>query len=168
MNTIDNAPQDGQKTLEYAGLSSIAAEEVAEQGQAQAEAQAGEQAEAEQRAQDATEGWLQAVDVAGEIIGATWPSARPVWNPAAKERLAEALARCDEAYGWGGVGAIMSHPLLGLAFAGFPLVLGTAKAVAEERRKAAVDVEARDALKPVQVDPMAEAAGAPAQGAEAS
>jgi hypothetical protein len=151
--------------LEFPGLSGIAAEEIAETSQAEADQHADETAEADQRAADATEGWLQAVDVAGEIVSATWQSARPVWNPAAKERLAEALARCDEAYGWGGVGAIMSHPLLGLALAAFPLVLGTAKAVAEERRKAAVDVEAREALKPTPVDPMASAAGAQAPGA---
>jgi hypothetical protein len=60
----------------------------------------------------------------------------------------------------------MSHPLLGLALAAFPLVLGTAKAVAEERRKAAIDVEASEALKPTPRDPMAAAAGAP-QGAAA-
>jgi hypothetical protein len=166
MQVQDNETK--QPTLEFSGLSSIAAEELAETSQAEADQHADAAAEADRRAEDATEGWLQAVDVAGEIIGATWQSARPVWNPAAKERLAEALARCDEAYGWGGVGSIMSHPLLGLAFAAFPLVLGTAKAVAEERRKAAVDVEAREALRPTPVDPMATAAGAPAQGAEAA
>ena len=157
-----------QPTLEFPALSGIADEEIAEQDRARGEAEAGAQAEAEQRAEDATAGWLQAVDVAGEIVSATWQSARPVWNPAAKERLAEALARCDEAYGWGGVGTIMSHPLLGLALAAFPLVLGTAKAVAEERRKAAVDVEAREAMKPTFTagDPMAAAAGA--QAAEAA
>lgn len=168
MQVQDNATT--QPVLEFSGLSSIAAEEIAETSQAEAEQHAEAAAEADQRAEDSTAGWLQAVDVAGEIIGATWQSARPVWNPAAKERLAEALARCDEAYGWGGVGTIMSHPLLGLAFAAFPLVLGTAKAVAEERRKAAVDVEAREALKPTfsAGDPMATAAGAPAQGAGAA
>jgi hypothetical protein len=166
MQVQDSATQ--QPTLEFSGLSSIAAEEIAETSQAEAEQRTEAAEEAEQRAEDATAGWLQAVDVAGEIVSATWQSARPVWNPAAKERLAEALARCDEAYGWGGVGTIMSHPLLGLALAAFPLVLGTAKAVAEERRKAAVDVEAREALKPTPVDPMAAAAGAPAQGAGAA
>jgi hypothetical protein len=170
MDTIENDTAHGPATLEFAGLSSIADEESAELGKAQADQSAQAHAEADARAEDATEGWLQAVDVAGEIIGATWPSARPVWNPPAKERLAAALARCDEAYGWGGVGAIMSHPLLGLAFAGFPLVLGTAKAVAEERRKAAVDVEARDAIKPTVADPMGAAAGVPQgdQGAGAA
>jgi len=169
MKTIENQPQDGQPALEFPGLSSIANEEAAETVQLEADAQAGAQAEADARAEDATAGWLQAVDVAGEIISATWQSARPVWNPPAKERLASALAHCDEVYGWGGVGAIMSHPLLGLAFAAFPLVIGTAKAVAEERRQAAVDVEAKEVLKPTMVDPMATAAGHPAsQGAEAA
>lgn len=163
MQTIENQPQDGQPVLEFAGLSSIADEEAADTVQLEAEQAAGQQAEAEARAEDATAGWLQAVDVAGEIISATWQSARPVWNPPAKERLASALAHCDEVYGWGGVGAIMSHPLLGLAFAAFPLVVGTAKAVAEERRQAAVDVEAREVVKPNGGDPMAAAAGAPAE-----
>jgi hypothetical protein len=161
MDTFEHQPQGGPKTLEFPGLSSIADEEAAELGQGQADQHAQERAQAEARAEDATEGWLQAVDVAGEIIGATWPTARPVWNPPAKERLAQALARCDEAYGWGGVGAIMSHPLLGLALAGFPLVLGTAKAVADERRKAAIEVEAKTVVKPNGADPMATAAGAP-------
>jgi hypothetical protein len=147
-------------TLEFAGLSGIAEEELQENRQAEMKQGADEAAQAEERAEDAVEGWLQAVDVAGEIVAATWPSARPVWNTSAKSRLAEALARCDEAYGWGGVGAIMSHPLLGLALAAFPLAVGTAKAVATERAKAVVDVEARDALKPTPVDPMAAAAGA--------
>jgi len=168
MQTIENQPQDGQPALEFPGLSSIANEEAAETVQLEAEQVAGQQAEAEARAEDETAGWLQAVDVAGEIISATWQSARPVWNPPAKERLAAALAHCDAVYGWGGVGSIMSHPLLGLAFAAFPLVIGTAKAVAEERRLAAVEVEAREVVKP-NGDPMAAAAGAPqaAQGTPA-
>jgi hypothetical protein len=170
MNTKENDTQQGPQTLEFAGLSSIAAEEQAETSQAEAAQNADAAAQADERAEDAVEGWLQAVGTAGEIISATWPSARPVWNPGAQERLAAALARCDEAYGWGGVGSLMSHPLLGLAFAAFPLAVGTAKAVAEERRKAVVDVEARDALTPTPRDPMATAAGAQsqAQGAEAA
>lgn len=160
--------QTKEPVLQFPGLSSIADEELAEHSQVEEAQSAEAEAEAEQRAEDAAEGWLQAVDVAGEIISATWQSARPVWNKPAKERLAEALARCDEAYGWGGVGTIMSHPLLGLALAAFPLIVGTAKAVAKERAEGAIDVEAREALKPTQVDPMASAAGATATGAEAS
>jgi len=159
-----------QPTLEFPALTGIADEELSESRQADAEKSKEQADEAEERAEDATEGWLQAVNTAGEIISATWPSARPVWNPGAQERLAAALARCDEAYGWGGVGSLMSHPLLGLALAAFPLAIGTAKAVAAERAKAVVDVEAHEALKPsfAAGDPMAAAAGAQPQGAGAA
>jgi hypothetical protein len=64
----------------------------------------------------------------------------------------------------------MSHPLLGLALAAFPLAIGTAKAVAAERAKAVVDVEAHEALKPTFAagDPMGAAAAPQPQAAGAA
>ncbi len=141
MKKQEIVPDEPVQTLEYAGLSSIANEEAAqheaiqeEQDQAQAQEAAAEQ-------ESNVDGWRQAVSHAASMITAMIPEATPVWNGARVDALAEALAKCDEAYGWGGVGGLFSHPLIGLGFASFPLVVGTAKAISAAKARQAVDVE---------------------------
>lgn len=85
--------------------------------------------------QEQAEGWRQAVGMVAGIICAPFPEAGPVWSNDRMDALAGALARCDAAYGWGGVGGLFAHPLIGLAVASFPLAVGTAKAIGEARAK---------------------------------
>lgn len=165
MKTQELEVIEDAKVLEYPGLSGIAAEETAQQdaiddAQAQAEAEA---VEVEQ--EDNFKGWLAAIEHATDMIVAVIPEATPVWSPKRQEALAKALARCDEAYGWGGVGGFFSHPLIGLAFAAGPLVLGTAKAIKQAQENKTVDVDARE-VKP-NADPMGAAAAGPAAPAGA-
>lgn len=115
------------KTLEYAGLSGIADEENAEFIQGQEKVEEAQQAEQAAKAEDNLAGWLEAVNHAASMVTAMIPEATPVWNKDRLEALAVALARCDDAYGWGGVGGLFTHPLVGLGFASFPLIVGTAK-----------------------------------------
>lgn len=137
------APEAAPQTLEYAGLSEIAAEEAVQQETIQGEQDAAQAQEAAAEQASNVEGWRQAVSHAASMITAMIPEATPVWNGARVDALAEALAKCDEAYGWGGVGGLFSHPLIGLGFASFPLVVGTAKAISAAKARQVVDVDAR-------------------------
>jgi hypothetical protein len=85
--------------------------------------------------QEHTDGWRQAVGMVAGIICAPFPEAAPTWSNDRMDALAGALARCDSVYGWGGVGGLFAHPLIGLAVASFPLAVGTAKAIGEARAK---------------------------------
>jgi hypothetical protein len=110
-------------------LGAIAAEETAETvAQETAEAAAEAQAAATQVA-DLTREWREALDMAREMIVATIPPLDPVWSADRLDRLAVALARCDERYGWGGTGALIGSPLFGLAVAGTPIAFGTYQVV---------------------------------------
>ena len=107
----------------------IAAEEVAESADAAAQATAAQQAQEAQQQQENAEGWRQAVRAAGDIVTSALPEAKPVWTRERMDNLGDALARCDEVYGWGGAGNLLTHPLIGLAVAAFPLAFGTVKVV---------------------------------------
>ncbi len=163
MKTQELEKEMPSPVLEYPGLSGIADEETAQQEAidgAQAEA-AAQEAAVEQ--EDNVEGWRTAVGYAASMIAAMIPEAEVVWNPKKCDALAEALAKCDEAYGWGGVGGLIGHPLVALGFASFPLVVGTAKAINQAKERSTVDVEARE----VGADAMGAAAAGPATPAEA-
>lgn len=134
MSNDNTAPN----VLEYPALSGIADEENAEFIEGQEHAEQQQQAKQAAKAEDNLAGWLKAVNHAGSLVTAMIPEATPVWSPERLQALAEALARCDDAYGWGGVGGLFEHPLIGLGFASFPLVVGTAK-VLKEKAKADVD-----------------------------
>lgn len=124
---------------------------------AQADAQA-EEAAVEQ--EDNADGWRQAIAYAATVVAVMIPEAGPVWNTARCDALGDALAKCDEAYGWGGVGGLISHPLIALGFASFPLVVGTAKAINAAKARRTVDVEATEVS--ASGDPMGDAAAGPA------
>lgn len=165
---VKNEQPEGPQVLEFAGLSGIAQEEIAQHeaaGQAQEQA---EQKEAAKEEETNAQGWTKAVKMAGGVVCAALPPAGPVWTNERMENLGEALARCDEEYGWGGVGGALGHPLIGLAFAAFPLIFGTAQALKAAAKAAPVDVEAREVKPaPEKADAMADAAGAhPVAGAE--
>ncbi|MBT2180499.1 hypothetical protein KKP06_22035 [Ralstonia pickettii] len=116
-------------------LDGIAAEEVAESAEQAAQATAAQAAEQQQQQQENADGWRQAVRAAGDIVTSALPEAKPVWTGERMDNLGDALARCDEQYGWGGAGALFSHPLIGLAVAAFPLALGTVKVLKDVREK---------------------------------
>lgn len=164
-NELEMVAGDEAPVVEYAGLSEIADEETAQQDAvdgAQEEAQAQQQA---QEQEDNVQGWVKAVEAAGDMICSMIPEATPVWNKKRMEALGGALARCDEAYGWGGVGGLFEHPLIGLGFAAFPLVVGTGRAVKEAQKNRPVDVDAREVPKEHAADPMGGAAAGPTAAA---
>lgn len=163
-----NAERQPAPALEFPGLSGIAEEEQAEHAEAgQAEEKAAEK-EAAKQEETNIEGWTKAVKMAGGVVCAALPKAGPVWTNERMENLGEALARCDEEYGWGGVGGALGHPLIGLAFAAFPILIGTARAIKATAAEAPVEVETREVKQEAKADPMADAAGAHSvAGAEA-
>ncbi|MBN3734650.1 hypothetical protein [Burkholderia sp. Tr-20390] len=110
-------------------LDQIAAEELAENDALRERAEADEQAQAAEAFETLAAGWRQAVVTAGDIITSLLPEAKPVWTEDRMSNLGAALARADEVYGWGGAGSLFSHPLVGVAVAGFPLAVGTAQVV---------------------------------------
>jgi hypothetical protein len=124
-----------------AELEAIRAEEAADLGAAAAEQQqAGQGApEVEAIPMDSEADWVQAVHDACELVFATMPELEAEWGPDRRERLGVALARCAERYGWTILG-ILGHPLVGLAFAMFPMLrslVKVAKARAERMQAAA-------------------------------
>lgn len=104
--------------------------------------------------QEQADGWRQAVGTAKDLICSPFPEAEPVWTDERMDNLAGALARCDAAYGWGGIGGLFAHPLIGLALASFPLAVGTAKAVGEARAK---KIASGAPMTIVSADPMGQA-----------
>lgn len=104
--------------------------------------------------QEQADGWRQAVGTAKDLICSPFPEAEPVWTGERMDNLASALARCDAAYGWGGVGGLFAHPLIGLALASFPLAVGTAKAVGAARAQRLAN---ETPMAIVSADPMGQA-----------
>lgn len=137
-------PQDPEKILEFAGLTGIAQEEASEFAAAGESQQQAEAQEAEAEAETNAEGWTKAVMMAGDVIVSMFPEAAPVWSRERMTNLGGALARCDEHYDWGGVGGLLGNPLIGLAFAGFPLVAGTGKAIKAKRERDTLELELRE------------------------
>lgn len=150
--------------LEFPGLSGIAAEEATEYGAAGDAQDKADEHEAQVEQETNVEGWTKAVTMAGDVICSMFPEAGPVWSKERMGNLGAALARCDEHYDWGGVGGLLGNPLIGLAFAGFPLVAGTGKAIKAKRERDTLELEMREVrqgAKPAApaADPMAAAAG---------
>jgi hypothetical protein len=132
-NAVAQSGQESEKSgLSGAALDSlgaIAGEEAQAFDDIEQDAQQAAAKDAAREEDEAAAGWLQAVDAAADMITAPFPEAESVWTKTRKENLAMALARCDAIYGWGGVGGIFGHPLVGLAIASFPLAIGTVKAI---------------------------------------
>lgn len=112
-------------------------------------AQEARAAEAEQVAADApaaqepqvdpvTE-WSDAVDMGCELVFVGLPELEAKWTADRRARLAAALAKCAERYGWT-VDGILGHPLLHLAVAVWPMaasLIQVARAKAIEKRREA-------------------------------
>jgi hypothetical protein len=128
-------------------LSLIAAEEQAETAAVEQGAAAQEAQEAATQEADLAHEWRGALQMAREIVVEFVPPLDPVWSPDRLDRLAGALARCDQEYGWGGTGQLLGHPLFGLAIAAAPIGWGSyvvvkpmldeakAKKLAEQRER---------------------------------
>lgn len=149
-------------------LGAIAAEELAEQVDIEAQEAAAQTKQAEAQAVDLTREWREALDMAREMIVATVPPLDPVWSADRLDRLAGALARCDERYGWGGAGVLLGSPLFGLAVAGAPLAIGTYQVIKPMTDAARIERERqkRAAIPPGSMtrEQLAVAPGAPAFG----
>lgn len=162
----DDAPQIPELSeFSIEGLESLdraADQEASMIGELESDAEmaAAKKAAAEEKA--SVDGWMMAVTQVKDIVVSPFPEAAPVWTDDRMENLAAALARCDAAYGWGGIGGLFRHPLIGLAIVSFPLAVGTAKAINEA--KAAKSLPTGMAPPDARPDPMADAIG-PAQAA---
>lgn len=134
MDIVDEKIQEkpelpGFSDIDLAALDHAAGQESSIIGELESDAEmaANKKAAAEQK--ESAEGWLLAVAQVKDLIVSPFPEAAPVWTDDRMENLAGALARCDAAYGWGGIGGLFQHPLIGLAVVSFPLAVGTAKAI---------------------------------------
>ncbi|WP_186289121.1 hypothetical protein [Burkholderia gladioli] len=117
-------------------LASIALEEQREDEAIAAKVARDATAEAEAALAELVSGWETAVSHGADILTSAFPALLPVWTKPRCDGLAAALARCDEHYGWGGAGALLGHPLLGLAVASAPLAIGTVQVIKVEKMKA--------------------------------
>lgn len=151
-------------------LAEIAQEELAEHEEIAAKVEQTEAATAEAEASDIAAGWREALGVAREMLVAVIPPLDPVWSNPRLDTLAVALGRCDQAYGWGGAGKMLGHPLFALFVAGAPIGYGTYQVVKPMVDKAKADKAIKDAnraIKPGSMtqEQLAVAAGAPEFGA---
>lgn len=86
---------------------------------------------------DPAQEWRDAAHMGCGIVVAMRPELAAEWTPAVLDRLGDALAKCGERYGWT-VQGIFGHPLVGLAFATFPMVTALVRverARAEEKAR---------------------------------
>jgi hypothetical protein len=151
-------------------LADIAAEEIAEHADIAAKVEAAEAATIESEAALVAAGWREALGAAKELLVAVIPPVEPVWTNARMDALAAALGRCDQAYGWGGAGQLLGHPLFALAVAGAPVAYGTYTVVKPMMDKAKQEKAAKAVAAPVKPGSMTQeqlavAPGAPAFGA---
>ncbi|CAE6746541.1 hypothetical protein R69619_02724 [Paraburkholderia nemoris] len=149
-------------------LQEIALEEMSEHADIAAKAEAAEQATIESEAADVAAGWREALGVAREMLIAVIPPLDPVWSNPRLDALSVALGRCDQAYGWGGAGKLLGHPLFGLVAAGAPIGYGTYQVVKPmmDKAKAEQAAKAAQAIKPGSMtqEQLAVAPGAPSFG----
>ncbi|CAN0621090.1 conserved protein of unknown function [Burkholderia multivorans] len=117
-------------------LAAIAEEALAEDDAQREKVERAEQDAADAEAQARLEGWREVTTTAQDLITAPFPGLKPVWTSERMERLAVALAVCDERYGWGGAGVIKNSPLLLLGIASFPIAVGTVQYVKVEKARA--------------------------------
>ena len=149
-------------------LAEIAQEEMSEHADIAAKVLAAEAATIESEAADVAAGWREALGTARELLIAVIPPLDPVWSNPRLDALAAALGRCDQAYGWGGAGKLLGHPLFGLAIAGAPIGWGTyqvVKPIMDEKKKQIEAAKAKK-IKPGSMTPaeLAVAPEAPAFG----
>lgn len=147
--------QDGRADSTLDVLASIADEELTEHADIAAKIEAADAATIESEAADVAAGWREALGAAKELLVAVIPPLDPVWTNTRMDALAAALGRCDQAYGWGGAGKLLGHPLFALAVAGTPIAYGTYVVVKpmldETKAKKAAQQQAK--LKPGSMTP---------------
>lgn len=124
-------------------LADIASEELAEHADIAAKLASAEAATIEAEAADVADGWREALGTARELLIAVVPPLDPVWSNPRLDALAAALGRCDQAYGWGGAGKLLGHPLFGLFVAGAPVGYGTYQVVKPMMDKAKAEQAAK-------------------------
>jgi hypothetical protein len=87
---------------------------------------------------DPAQEWRDAAQQGGSLILAVHPELKPDWTPDRLDALGNALAKCAEHYGWT-LGALFGHPLVGLAFAAWPLGVPLVKMSKEKAQRKAAD-----------------------------
>ncbi len=152
--------QDGKPVLVAAGvhpaveaaiLDQIAQEELTEQASMAAKEQAAEVAEAESTLADIAHEWRGALEAARVLLVEMIPPLDPVWSPPRLDKLSVALARCDQEYGWGGVGELAKSPLVALAVAGGPIAWGSyvvVKPMMDEAKAKKIAAQQASKIKP--------------------
>jgi hypothetical protein len=166
---VEQPVQDARSDSGIDLLAEIANEEIAEQAEAQAKTVAAEAAEAENTLADIAHEWRGALEAGRVLLVEMIPELDPVWSPPRLDKLSVALARCDQEYGWGGVGELAKSPLVALAVAGGPIAWGTytvIKPKMEAAKAAKLEAARQNAIKPGSMtqEQLAVAKGAPAFG----
>ena len=78
--------------------------------------------------------WRDATRMGCSLVVSVYPELKTDWTDERLDNLGNALAKCAERYGWT-VAELFGHPLVGLAFATWPLAVPLVK-VAKERAEA--------------------------------
>ncbi|MFM0206937.1 hypothetical protein PQQ96_05960 [Paraburkholderia sediminicola] len=141
--TLEAAVVDTRADSTVDVLAGIAQEEMSEHADIAAKVEAAEAATIESEAATVAAGWREALGAAKELLTAVIPPVEPVWTNARMDALAAALGRCDQAYGWGGAGQLLGHPLFALAVAGAPIGYGTYQVVKPMMDKAKAEQAAK-------------------------
>lgn len=69
---------------------------------------------------DPTAEWIDAANMGCGLVIAVYPELKDDWTKDRLDALGVALSKCAERYGWT-VAELLGHPLVGLAFATWPL-----------------------------------------------
>lgn len=130
-----------------AALAAIAGEEIAENEAVAAAIEAQQQAEADAIMAELVEGWQTAMRHAADVVTSAADGLKPVWTNDRMDAIGAALARCDAHYGWGGAGKLLGHPVVAVAVASAPVVIGTIKWAQVEKAKALLRAKEYQAAK---------------------
>lgn len=82
---------------------------------------------------DEAQEWRDAANMGCGLVIALRPELKAEWTPDKLDALGNALHKCAERYGWT-VGGLFGHPLVGLAFAAWPLAVPMVR-IERERAK---------------------------------
>jgi hypothetical protein len=100
---------------------------------------------------DPAQEWREAAHLGCGLVLSLYPELKPEWGADKLDNLGNALAKCAERYGWT-VGELFGHPLVGLAFATWPLAVPLAR-IAKARAEQAKREQVRQAVAvPAQPD----------------
>ncbi len=137
-STLD-AQQSGPQTPDDV-IEQIGREEIAESEAIAERIAADEQASIDAAHEALAAGYREAMRHAAKMVTAMFAELKPVWADESMNNIGDALAHCDEHYGWGGAGKLLGHPLVHLAVASFPVAVGTAQYF--KMRRAQAEAEA--------------------------